>query len=191
MSSKNRFRRQHARNAGRHMTTANTTTGKPSPLVSSVVDKLMLKTPPDTTTMNQCEIWCCGREIPPGDTFLISYRTGRTYCADHVDPDEGDDGCLVDMNTIRHRHRLIATRQIAAIAVRSTSRRDGGLIVREADPDSLWLMLTITNGSTVDIRGGICVADAKRDEWRHSHHPGCWLVPQSALNAFDDVFLRN
>ena len=69
------------------------------------------------------------------------------------------------------------------IEVRTTTREDGRLVVRNNDsPSRLYVLVTGTPPEMV-IRGAIMGADARRPEWLWNPHNNVpsWFVPQSAL----------
>jgi len=72
----------------------------------------------------------------------------------------------------------------ADIEVRTTTREDGYLIVRENDADDRWFFLVTGQPPHLTVRGYLLGGDAKRDEWFQPSNNGyrpAWCVPQSAL----------
>ncbi len=73
---------------------------------------------------------------------------------------------------------------IAGVQVRSTSRADGRLIVRECDSDTDWYALVVGAGREWRVCGVIRGIEAKRDQFWYdgrNGRPGCWMVPQQFL----------
>ena len=71
----------------------------------------------------------------------------------------------------------------ASVQVRTRSRPDYDLIVRDDDdPGAIYILVTGTP-TRLTVHGWIKGADARRDEWRQTHgnRPAAWFVPQSAL----------
>lgn len=67
--------------------------------------------------------------------------------------------------------------------VRSTTRLDGSLIVRDNDPDDRIYILVTGEPPSMTVVGWITGAEAKQPQWLrnpHGHRPA-WFVPQSAL----------
>ena len=105
-----------------------------------------------------------------------------------IEPDEGNEGHLIDLNRNRFQLRRRINRQKIEIAVRSTSRSAGGLIIRANDDLHLWYHLVTAASLPITLmRGVIRGADAKRDEWRVNN--SAWCVPQPALTSLDDVVM--
>ena len=72
---------------------------------------------------------------------------------------------------------------LANVEVRTRSRHDYDLIIRnDDDPDKFYVLVT-GRAPTYRIRGWIKGANARRDDWlqTHGNRPAAWFVPNSAL----------
>ena len=67
--------------------------------------------------------------------------------------------------------------------MRTRSRDDYELLVRNGDADDAIFVLVTGKAPCLTIRGGIMGADAKRLEWFHAHggRPPAYFVPHRAL----------
>ena len=77
---------------------------------------------------------------------------------------------------------------VANYEVRTRTRHDYDLVVRENDDESLVALVTGSCGDYM-VRGWIRAGDAKRPEWFTSHadRPPQYYVPQSALKPFPEL----
>jgi hypothetical protein len=75
---------------------------------------------------------------------------------------------------------------VGAVQVRTRSRHDYQLIVRDEDRDADWFVLVTGQAPTFHVHGFIRGGDAKRPEWRHDHggHAPAYFIPQPALRSF-------
>lgn len=72
------------------------------------------------------------------------------------------------------------------VEIRTTTREDGSLIVRDNDADDRWFVLVTGTPPVMTVRDCILGVSAKRDEYLrdpHAHRPA-WFVPQSALRPW-------
>lgn len=71
------------------------------------------------------------------------------------------------------------------IQVRTRSRLDYDLLVREDDPDDAVFVLVVGQVPTFQVVGWIRGRDAKRPEWvkRYGGRPAAYFVPQVSLHA--------
>ena len=78
---------------------------------------------------------------------------------------------------------------VGEFEVRTTSRRDGHLIIRPRDHDDRIYILVAGVPPILTIAGWITGEDAKRDRWRRDPNgrDEAWFAPQSGLNAFDRI----
>lgn len=69
------------------------------------------------------------------------------------------------------------------VEVRSTTRDDGSLIIRNNDADDRWYVLVTGKAPVLTIRGRIKGGEGKKPEWARDPHGRrrAWFVPQAAL----------
>jgi hypothetical protein len=72
----------------------------------------------------------------------------------------------------------------ASVQVRTRSRPDYDLIVRDDDDPADVFVLVTGTPTRLSVHGWIRGGDARRPEWRQTHggRPAAWFVPQSALH---------
>lgn len=72
---------------------------------------------------------------------------------------------------------------VGNVQVRTHSRKDYDLIVRENDRDEDIFVLVIGKTPEYRVVGWTCGADTKRPAWRkaHGNRPAAYFVPQKAL----------
>lgn len=72
---------------------------------------------------------------------------------------------------------------VGRVQVRTRSKHDYELLVRDKDSDDDKFVLVTGTAPTYHIHGWIAGVDAKRVEWRQTHgnRPGAYFVPQSEL----------
>lgn len=73
--------------------------------------------------------------------------------------------------------------------VRTRSRHDFDLIVRDDDADDRIFILVTGYAPNYSVRGWILAADAKRDEWRKDYggHGPAYFVPMSSLRDMREL----
>ncbi len=73
---------------------------------------------------------------------------------------------------------------VGAVEVRTRSRHDYDLIIREDDADTSAFVLVTGRCPDYWVRGWIRAADARRPEWlqRHGGREPAWFVPPAHLN---------
>ncbi|VIO80084.1 hypothetical protein [Bradyrhizobium ivorense] len=77
---------------------------------------------------------------------------------------------------------------VGAIQVRTRSRADYELIIRDDDRDEDVFVLVTGRCPTYEVIGKIIGRKGKRDEWRRCHggRQAAWFVPHAALSAIDE-----
>lgn len=78
---------------------------------------------------------------------------------------------------------------VGKFQVRTRSRREYELIVREADHDDDVFVLVTGKCPHYEVRGWIVGKDAKRDEFKASHgnRPAAYFVPHDALQCLSNL----
>ena len=79
-----------------------------------------------------------------------------------------------------------STGDVGATEVRTRSRPDYDLIVRDNDPNDAYFVLVVGTAPRFRVVGWIRGADAKRPEYRKEHggRPAAYFVPQTELQPF-------
>lgn len=75
---------------------------------------------------------------------------------------------------------------VGVVQVRTRSRSDYDLIVRDADRDGDYFVLVVGRSPSYTVVGYILGADAKQPKWSKDHggHGAAFFVPQSELRQF-------
>ena len=78
---------------------------------------------------------------------------------------------------------------VCAVEVRTRSRHDYELIVRDNDPDGRVFFLVTGGPNTFRLHGWIKSEEARRPEWRKNHgaYQPAYFVPHSALRSLDQL----
>lgn len=73
---------------------------------------------------------------------------------------------------------------VGSLQVRTRSRSDYELIIRDDDKDEDTFVLVTGQCPTYEVIGKIVGRDGKKDEWRQNYggRPAAWFVPQAALS---------
>jgi len=76
---------------------------------------------------------------------------------------------------------------VGRLEVRTRSRHDWDLIVRQDDADDSPFVLVTGQAPEYRVRGWIRGGEAKRPEWLrdHGHHGPAWFVPAAALRDIE------
>lgn len=77
---------------------------------------------------------------------------------------------------------------VGAVQVRTRSKHEYELIVRQGDRDSDVFVLVTGVAPSYRVRGWLRGGDAKRPEWEKTHgdRPPAWFVPHAALKSFPE-----
>lgn len=80
---------------------------------------------------------------------------------------------------------------VGQIQVRTRSRADYDLLIRDNDRDGDVFVLVTGKIPNFCVRGWIVGLDGKKDVWRKGHggRPPAWFVPQSALQPIEALEL--
>ena len=78
---------------------------------------------------------------------------------------------------------------VGQVQVRTRSRHDYELLIRENDRDEDVFVLVTGKIPDFYVRGWIVGRDGKRDEWRKAHggRPPAWFVPHDALHPIKQL----
>ena len=105
---------------------------------------------------------------------MVAKATGRKWISSGTVPDGPLDG---DVS--------------GGLQVRWTERRDGRLIVRPSDPDSLVCVLVVGPVDSMEVVGWLPCAECKRSYWLGApgHRPAAYFVPQQVLRPIEELAL--
>lgn len=78
---------------------------------------------------------------------------------------------------------------VGSLQVRTRSRSDYELIIRDDDKDEDVFVLVTGQCPTYDVVGRIVGRNGKKDEWRHAHggRAAAWFVPHDALESIEQA----
>jgi hypothetical protein len=76
---------------------------------------------------------------------------------------------------------------LGRLQVRTRSRHDYDLIVRDSDADDEYFMLVTGQCPSYQVHGYIKGADAKQPQWLQTHgdRPAAWFIPKDALTPLN------
>lgn len=82
---------------------------------------------------------------------------------------------------------------VGRLEVRTRSRHDYELIIRDDDPDDRPYILVTGEGPEFRVHGWIMGKDARRDEWRQDHggYEPAYFVPQAALRGLWELKVKH
>jgi hypothetical protein len=76
---------------------------------------------------------------------------------------------------------------VSGFEVRCTEYQNGHLLLHKSSPDWVNYVLVVINRLEARIPGWIVARDGKQDSYWRNGDPGCFYVPQSALNSIEEL----